>query len=160
MTADKILYATDFSPGSEIARELASFLASSSGATLYIAHVDDVTPDLVPGDIGYGYIPAIDEIAREQYDKLQSIVPTIPGVKFQHRFMRGEPVESLLQLAEKEHADMIVIGTHGKTGMKRILMGSVAEDVVRRARCPVLTVRQSAEGFQIGKPSESATSQI
>lgn len=160
MKASKIIYATDFSPGSEVARELASSLASSSGATLYIAHVDDVTPDLVPGDIGYGYIPAIDEIAREQYDQLHTIKPTNPEVKFEHRFIRGEAAESILNLAEKEQADMIVIGTHGKTGMKRILMGSVAEAVVRQAHCPVLTVRQSAEEFETGKPSESAFSQL
>ncbi len=158
MKAGKIIYATDFSPGSEVARELASSLASSSGATLYIAHVDDVTPDLVPGDIGYGYIPAIDEIAREQYDQLHTIKPTNPEVNFEHRFMRGDPAESILRLADREQVDMIVIGTHGKTGLKRILMGSVAEAIVREAHCPVLTVRQSAENFEAEKQSASANS--
>jgi nucleotide-binding universal stress UspA family protein len=57
----------------------------------------------------------------------------------------GDPADAIIQAAEKEDADLIVMGTHGRTGLTRLLMGSVAEAVVRKAKCPVLTIKQSAE---------------
>jgi universal stress protein A len=65
----------------------------------------------------------------------------------------GDPAEMILRVAEEVHADLIVMGTHGRTGLSRLLMGSVAEQVVRRAPCPVLTMKapfpaEQAEGRQ------------
>ena len=146
MNIKKILYATDFSSDSDAALRYASTVAAAEGATLCIAHIDDDTPGLVFGHVGYGYVPEVDDIARQQYDKLLTIVPTTEGVKYEHQFLRGEAAESILQLAEKEQADLIVIGSHGRTGLRRLLMGSVAEAVVRRAHCPVLTIKQPSAG--------------
>ncbi|HUK63722.1 MAG TPA: universal stress protein, partial [Dongiaceae bacterium] len=53
----------------------------------------------------------------------------------------GEPADEIVRLADEEHADMIVMGTQGRTGLERLMLGSVAERVIRRSRCPVLTVR-------------------
>ncbi|MGI9427801.1 MAG: universal stress protein [Bythopirellula sp.] len=146
MNINTILIATDFSSDSEAALRHASALAAAEGAKLCIAHIDDDTPGLVFGHVGYGYVPSVDEIAREQYDKLLTILPTNEGVTFEHRFLRGNAAESILQLAKEAKADLIVIGTHGKTGLRRLLMGSVAEQVVRRAECPVLTIKQPSTG--------------
>lgn len=136
MKMKKILYATDFSARGQLALELASALAAAERATLLIVHVDDVTPGLVFGDVGYGFIPAIDEIARKLYDRLQKTIPTIATVPCEHRFLRGDAAEGILRCAEKEQVDLIVTGTHGKTGAKRLVMGSVAESLVRKAKCP------------------------
>jgi len=62
-------------------------------------------------------------------------------VKVEYKLLDGEPVEQILKAAASANADLIVLGTHGATGLSRLLMGSVAEDVLRRALCPVLTVR-------------------
>jgi universal stress protein A len=145
MNNSKILYATDFSPNSVTALGYASSLAVAEGATLIVAHVDDTTPGLVLGDVGYCYIPQVDEIAHKEFERLQKIVPIRDGVTFEHRFLRGDAADGILQLAELERADIIVIGTHGRTGQKLLLMGSVAEAVVRRAKCSVLTIKQPVE---------------
>lgn len=144
MNIDKILYATDFSPDSEAALNYASSLASGAGATLIIVHVDDTTPGSVFGDVGDGYMPQIDEIAREEYEHLLATLPT-SRVAYEHRFLRGDAANVILRLAEREQVDVIVIGTHGRTGLKRLLMGSVAELVVRRAKCSALTIKQPSE---------------
>jgi nucleotide-binding universal stress UspA family protein len=72
---------------------------------------------------------------------LRSIKPGSKGVHFEHRLVRGEPAKEILRLAKDENAGLIVMGTHGRTGMLRALMGSVAEQVVRNATCPVLTLK-------------------
>jgi nucleotide-binding universal stress UspA family protein len=74
---------------------------------------------------------------------LHAVVPTDPSIPFEHKLMTGDPAAEIVRLAESEGADMIVMATHGRTGLRRLLMGSVAEAVVRRAACPVLTVKQS-----------------
>ena len=145
MQLKKILYATDFSEYSRAALNYASSLAAATGAKLYILHADDTTPGMVFGDVGYGYVPELDEIAKEEYDSLQKIVPTTEGVEYEHLFTRGAAAEEILTTAEKENVDLIVIGTHGRSGVSRLLLGSVAEAIVRKAACPVLTVKQPTE---------------
>ena len=76
---------------------------------------------------------------------LSEVVPTDPAVGYEHRLLIGSPATSIVQLAEREGVDMIVMPTHGRTGLVRLLMGSVAEEVVRKAKCPVLTVKAAAE---------------
>lgn len=75
---------------------------------------------------------------------LAAVVPTDPAVPCIHKLMIGDPAEAIIQLAEADDVDFVVMGTHGRTGLTRLLMGSVAEAVVRRAPCPVLTVKQPA----------------
>jgi len=156
MELGKILYATDFSPSSEFALEYASALAAATGAKLLIAHVDSETPGLVFGDVGYGYVPKVDKIARQQYDRLLQVCPATPQVPYEHVFMRGEAAEEILQLAAHEEPDLMVIGSHGRTGAARVLMGSVAESLVRQAKCPVLTVKMPIA--EQPSPEQTATS--
>lgn len=142
MNVRKILYATDFSPGGRFALDYASALASATNAKLYIVHVDDVTSGIVFGDIGYGYLPEVDKIAREHYEQLWQIRPTSANIAYEYRLLRGDAADEILQTAASVHANLIVIGTHGRSGLSRLLMGSVAEKIVRRATCPVLTVKR------------------
>lgn len=158
MDIHKILYATDFSANSQVALECASALAAAGNAKLIIAHIDDTTPGLVFGDVGYGYLPQIDAVAREEYQALQAVIPTRSRVPYEHRFFRGDAADGILHIADEEHVDFIVIGTHGKSELKLLLMGSVADAVVRRSKCPVLTVSQPAEASQESSLSHETAS--
>ena len=75
------------------------------------------------------------------WQQLRSIQPSLPDITVEHRLERGEPALVILAVAQETGADLIVMGTHGRTGLRRLLMGSVAEQVVRKASCPVLTIR-------------------
>lgn len=77
---------------------------------------------------------------------LERIVPPDPTVKFEHHLVTGDPASAVVRLAEEENVDLIVMGTHGRTGLRRLLMGSVAEAIVRRAKCAVLTLKQPHDG--------------
>jgi len=141
MNANKILFPTDFSSASQEALRWATALARDSGASITIVHVEE--PPMAYGG-GEMYI-GDDEGHREELKKsLVEVVPSDPSIHFEHKLMVGDPANAIVQLAEDENADFIVIGTHGRTGLTRLLMGSVAESVVRRAKCPVLTIKQPA----------------
>ena len=144
MNLNRIIYATDFSDCCRPALEYATAFAVAENAQLLIVHVDDETPGLVVGDVGYGYLPEIDRIAQEQLQQLDEVRPSHPQVAYEHHFLRGEPAEEIIAFAKKVQADLIVIGTHGASGLGRALLGSVAEEIVRKADCPVLTVRAAS----------------
>ena len=76
--------------------------------------------------------------------KLATAIPSESGVPYEHRLLSGTPVDAILGIAESAHVDLFVLGTHGRRGIDRVLMGSVAEAVVRRAKCPVLAVKTNA----------------
>lgn len=142
MNARKILFPTDFSPASQEALHWATSLARDSGATLLICHVEE--PPMAYGGGEMYYMD--DEMTHEEMRKsLLQVVPTDHNVPFDHMLLNGDPATAIVEAAEKEEADLIVMGTHGRTGFTRLLMGSVAETVVRRAKCPVLTIKQPAE---------------
>jgi len=142
MNVKKILFPTDFSHTGDAALELASSLARDAGATLLIVHVEEPPVAYGGGEMYYG----IADPATEDLEKMLSkIIPSDPRIPFVHRLVTGEPASAIIQIAESEDVDMIVMGTHGRTGFSRLLMGSVAEAVVRRAICPVLTFKIKAE---------------
>jgi universal stress protein A len=141
MHADKILFATDFSSTSETALEYATSLARDTGAMLLIVHVQE--PPVVYAEFGLNHItadPSVGPLLR----MLHQVVPSDPRVGYTQRLLTGSPAEEIVRVAEAEQVDMVVIGTHGRTGLSRLLMGSVAENVVRHAACPVLTVKPTA----------------
>jgi nucleotide-binding universal stress UspA family protein len=133
-----ILHPTDFSERAGYALQLAAALARDYGARLVVLHV--VTPPTVV--YGEAVVPVSPEElrapAREQLDRLR--LPR-PDVRAERRLEEGEAVEEILRVARDIGADLIVLGTHGRTGLGRLLMGSTAETVVRKASCPVLTVK-------------------
>ena len=141
MNASKILFPTDFSTTGQHALEMATDLAKSRGAKLLIVHVEEPPMAYGGGELYYG----IEEPDREQLKRMLSeVVPTDPAVPCEHRLMVGSPATAVVHLAEQEGVEMIVMPTHGRTGLLRVLMGSVAEEVVRKAKCPVLTVKAEA----------------
>jgi nucleotide-binding universal stress UspA family protein len=152
MQLRKILFATDFSEGSDAALAMASSLARDNGARLLILHVHE--PAIVYGEgLAAAYAGLPEEQRADVRRILDTVQPTLPGIEFEHRLVTGLPAETIVESARQDSdVDLIVLGTHGRTGLSRLLMGSVAENVVRRAPCPVLTVKKPREE----QPKDSA----
>jgi nucleotide-binding universal stress UspA family protein len=138
MHANKILFPTDFSSLSDAALGHATALARDTGAALLILHVEEPPAAYGAGEMYYG-IPDPDNEALQAM--LEQVKPTDTTVPYEHRLVTGDPAGEIVRVAEEEKVDLIVIGTHGRTGLRRLLMGSVAEAVVRRAKCPVFTFK-------------------
>ena len=144
-----ILHATDFSERSDFALRLACALARHYGARLVILHVAE-PPTAVAAEGVLMLPPTIDlEPLRE---RLQQLRPEDPKILVEHRLVQGGAAEEILQAAQECKCDLIVMGTHGRTGLGRLLMGSVAEQVVRKAACPVVTVKTP---YLLASPSEA-----
>ena len=143
MRFQKILFPTDFSHTGDAALEMATALARDTGATLYIVHVQEPPAFYGGGEMYYGML---DPTASELIKLLEDVKPVDPSVPFEHRMLTGDPAGALVDFAKEEHMDLIVLGTHGRSGLSRLLMGSVAEAVVRRAECPVLTFKHHRVG--------------
>jgi len=152
MNAKKILVPTDFSYSGQSALGFATSLARESGATLLIVHAEELPIAYGAGEFALTPLPDADELRA----MLATVVPSDPAVRCEHRLLSGDPASQIVQLAADERVDLIVMGTHGRTGLKRMLMGSVAEAVVRRAGCPVLTVKHPEESSIESKPAEPA----
>ena len=140
LTIRTILHPTDFSENSDFAFRLACALARDYGARLIVLHV--ATPAAVVGFAEGIMIPEPPETNEQLRQMLHDVRATDPAVKLEHRFMQGDGASQILRAAQESKCDLIVIGTHGRTGLARLLMGSVAEQVVRHAECPVVTVRR------------------
>jgi nucleotide-binding universal stress UspA family protein len=149
--AKTIVFPTDFSTASDAALEHAATLAKSMGATLLIVHVEEPPLAYGGGELYYG-IPEPD--SERILKMLEDVKPKDPSVPFTHRLSMGDPAGEIVRIATDEGAELIVLGTHGRTGVTRLLMGSVAEVVVRRAPCPVLVYRETAAKLT---PSKAAT---
>jgi nucleotide-binding universal stress UspA family protein len=140
----KILYPTDFSSYSTQAYFHAVGLAEAYRASLSVAYV------FTPGRDGQ--TPADASFWRGQ---LESVRPSNPKIPVTHVFLDGDPAAELVRYAGDAGIDLIVMGTHGRTGVERLLMGSVAEKVMRDAPCSVLVVKlpkglSSAERPHVG----------
>jgi nucleotide-binding universal stress UspA family protein len=148
---ETILHPTDFSADSEAAFRLACSLAKDFGAAVQVLHVG--APPLVSPIMGV--VPVAPERLREDLTaQLKSIVAPAP-VRVTHQLIfKSDTGGAILKAAEATKADLIVMGTHGRSGARRLLLGSVAEHVVRNAVCPVLTVKgeTGAEHAAAGRP--------
>jgi nucleotide-binding universal stress UspA family protein len=133
-----ILHPTDFSKLSEPARKVSRELARDLGARLVLLHV--ATPE-----VGYPEVGPFEVDQQEDRDRLDEMRAQLDGYDLKEPIeveaVRGEVVPEVLRAAEARGCDLIVMGTHGRTGLSRLLMGGVAEAVLRRAPCPVLVVR-------------------
>jgi nucleotide-binding universal stress UspA family protein len=150
-----ILHPTDFSEYSAAAFRYACSLAETTGARLILLHVHE-TASVVFGDL---YPVPVDlATARETLQgQLLDVVPPIPTIPVERHVVEGYAAEEIVRFAEEHHCDLIVIGTHGRTGLRRLLLGSVAEKVLRKAPCPVLTVRvQYTEAPEAAEPAGAA----
>jgi len=142
----KLLCPTDFSEPSREALKVAVEFASHFGAQLSLVNVVPLLP-VLPPDPNYAFkVPEYEQMLHADADeRLNELVGkvTTPGVNIRTIVGRGDAASEIIRIAEKENVDVIVIATHGMTGWRRAVFGSVAERVVRLAKCPVLTTRVS-----------------
>ncbi len=146
-----IVCATDLSPASLPAVRCAAKLARSVGARVILAHAVPSAADL---SVPHAMMPALaapdmtlaaEELRRGAHEELVELAEKELGAEIEWEVVlgRGNAAEEVERIARAKHADVVVIGTHGRTGLSRVVLGSVAEAVVRRAPCAVLTVRSS-----------------
>jgi nucleotide-binding universal stress UspA family protein len=137
-----VLYPTDFSEHSDYAFQLACSLARDYGACLFVLHVLERPLLAYTGVMTAPPSPPPSAEERQAVqEKLHRIGPADPTIRVEHLLEEGDPAMAILQVAQERQCDLIVLGTHGRGGLGRLLMGSVAEQVVRKASCPVLTAR-------------------
>jgi nucleotide-binding universal stress UspA family protein len=143
-----ILHPTDFSTTAKLAMELAHAIARDHGARLIVLHVE-------PESLAAGGTVPIEP--RFFWDDLEQMRCQLDGPDLKYpvesQMRRGDVVTEILHAAEERDCDLIVMGSHGRRGLGRLLMGSAAEAILRRARCPVLTVKPA--GARVAR-SESA----
>lgn len=149
-TIKKVLVPIDFSDYSKSALKYAVNFAKSFSAEIVLIYV--VEPVIYPPDFSMGQIamPSInaewDVRAKEELQKLA--ISEIPGESVVKTIIKtGKPFVEIIETAKEENVDLIIIATHGHSGVEHILFGSTAEKVVRKAPCPVLTLREPIKGF-------------
>lgn len=144
----RILHATDFSPASRPAFRMALGLARRERATLLLLHVlTPPSPFAPPGrEIPSSYLALIDAARREARRRLAALLEQAraAGARARARLVAGGPAAEILKVGRGWRPDLIVIGTHGRRGISRLVMGSDAEGVVRTTPVPVLLVRSRA----------------
>jgi nucleotide-binding universal stress UspA family protein len=146
LSLSHLLVATDFSASSKAALSAAVVLAKRLNGQVVLVHVAKPSGSLQSGRLH------VDELWRKRYARqFQRIVSASRADEAitDKVVLTGNPVEVILNQANRRKADLIVVGTHGRRGMSRLMLGSVAEAVVRRAACPVLVMKTQA-----GKPFE------
>jgi nucleotide-binding universal stress UspA family protein len=155
---NRILVPTDFSAPSDAALVTAKELAERLGASIHLLHVlEDPYSTAAYATEVYGYLPpGIKESWQKDAEAHMATVLT-PAERAQFSatttVIFGAPAQSIVEHAENNGIDLIVMGTHGRGGVAHLLLGSVAERVVRMARCPVLTIREAAAA---AKPQAAA----
>jgi len=137
---ETILHPTDFSEQSASAFDLACSLARDHSARLMVLHVFSSPLATFGGmeAVPPGQDEMNTEAAKRQLEAVQCPDASVP---LERRLVVGEPAEAIVQVAAETDSDLIVMGTHGRSGLARLLTGSVAESVLRKATCPVLTVK-------------------
>jgi nucleotide-binding universal stress UspA family protein len=146
----KVLVPTDFSEPSATALAYGQALARTFGASLHVLSV--VEEPLAQGWNGFG-MPALPELReRVLADAQRQLEDAVPALERDRQATElvtrlGEPHHEIVRFARERNVDLIVMGTHGRGGMAHLLLGSVAEKVVRAAPCPVLTVRHPEHEF-------------
>jgi nucleotide-binding universal stress UspA family protein len=131
-----ILCPTDFSPAAAAAFAAACELARVHGAKIEVLHV--AAPVVSFGDVVASQLPGFRDDLREQ---LRGVRSADPGVLVTTALLEGDPAEMIVDVARTSGCDLIVMGTHGRSGVGRLVLGSVAEQVLRKAPCPVLTMK-------------------
>jgi nucleotide-binding universal stress UspA family protein len=149
----RIVVATDFSEVSAEAVEMAVAFAQESGATLDLVHVATEATYPVPPPMDMLRMPidiaaAMDEASRRLATEEERV--RARGVACESNVLVGRADAEIVGYADKTHSDLIVLGTHGRSGLPHALLGSVAEKVVQHAHCPVLTVPAHHTGARAG----------
>ena len=141
--SQKVLVPVDLSSNSKPIVAWATRLARDLHATLILLHVQEPLAGALGGEI---YDPALICERPQLLKLLQTIHSDDPAIPVEHRLVLGYPAETIVRVAHEEQVSLIVMGSHGRTGLSRALLGSVAECVLRHASCPVMV-------FKGGSPS-------
>lgn len=156
----KILLGTDLSHVSDIATDLAFDLAARVGGSLLVVSVIDPRDLILPGG---RFQARVDQVRALRETAAQELVQRGGriGVPVTFLVWHGDPAESIVAAAESEGADLILVGSHGRRGLGRMLLGSVSDHVVRNAPCPVLVARAPASrGALPDEPEGDATGSV
>ena len=157
MNIKRILFPTDLSECSLAALDYALDLVATCKAELHILYVDDLR-DLVALAV-YSCPSFVASSAQiELKERFAAIKPMIVDVSCQYHYVEGVPADEICALAAIENIDLIVMSSHGRTGLSRVLIGSVAEKVLRGAKCPVLIVKQVGTAKATNGAEAAATS--
>lgn len=143
-----VLFATDFSATSEAALPYATAVCRRFGSTLHVAHVlSDTSLLMMTGGVDYVSMGTLYEDAHtEAKEKLDQITAHCEGIPHHSYVRHGQVWKNLAAIVLENEINLIVVGTHGRTGLGKLLLGSVAEDILRHASCPVLTVGPKVSG--------------
>jgi nucleotide-binding universal stress UspA family protein len=137
----RILVPVDFSVYGYAAVDYSTKLALAIGGELSIVYVDVATNFTAP-ELPSGQLETSHE-KKTLWKQLTKFIPSNDRVAFSHELLTGEPASAINDYANSHHFDFIVIGTHGRSGLRRVIIGSVAESVVRHSNCPVISVKPS-----------------
>jgi len=142
-----ILCPVDFSDASKKALRYAREFASGMGASLMLLNVVEPRPMAV--DISLNYVPLEEDLEKAANDDLEGVLKELQeaGLKAAGMVRVGNPADVILDCLADMDINLIIMGSHGKKGLSRLLMGSVAETIVRRASCPVLIVKVDEKDF-------------
>ncbi len=148
LSLKNVLFATDFSATSEAAFPYATAICRHFGSVLHTAHVlSDASLLMMTGGVDYVSMSTIYEDAHtEAKEKLDHISGRLEGIPHRNYVRHGQVWKNLSGIVEENSIDLIVLGTHGRTGLGKLLLGSVAEDILRHSPCPVLTVGPKVSG--------------
>jgi nucleotide-binding universal stress UspA family protein len=151
---DKILVPTDFSNYSEHAMQYALALSQKFDSELHLLNVlQDLTGLSPEGGLLLSSPSFVEEFRESAERALNKITDSAPVKTLEKpvvsKIREGQPFLEIIRYARDESVDLIVMGTHGRTGLSHVLLGSVAEKVVRKAGCPVLTVRSAEHHFEM-----------
>src|SRR6516162_9835264 len=147
----RILVPTDFSKYSHNALTYAAAFAEKFGAELYLLHVVQDLALFIPEAVSVAppVAPPVEQMTAAAREALGRVVSEndMGRVKVRCEVREGTPFYEIIQFAKEAAIDLIIMGTHGHTGLAHVLLGSVTEKVVRKAPCPVLTVRDPEHEF-------------
>jgi nucleotide-binding universal stress UspA family protein len=153
ISLQNILVATDFSPCSQIALHCAAVVARQAKGTIFLAHVLPFAPmSPIPMDAGPVFTVTVGKDPRFRMKQLVSS-PEMAGIESETLLGQGDLWLVLQDMIEQHDIELVVIGTHGREGLKKLVLGSVSEEVFRRAPCPVVTVgpHVAPECFEQGR---------
>src|SRR5215469_14240549 len=148
LAVKNVLFATDFSPTSEAALPYAAAICRCFGSTLHTVHVLSEVGLLMMAGVDHVSLGTIYENAQnEAKERLGQISEYIEGIPHRNFVRHGQVWKMLASIIAENEVDLVVVGTHGRTGLGRLLLGSVAENILRHAPRPVLTIGPRVSGW-------------